>query len=340
MDKNNNHFRDGEVDVYPNYEYHPISFFIKKIPFFKIFANLIRYFENGYRISTILNQINKKERITSVEFSEGGNFWNALTKRYHYVTHLHGSSFIFKKFGSQNISYSDIIRRKAELFFIMRANLIVAPSKMMSDFVSSETSNLSTPIVIPYPVDKIFFKKTKIGIKSVNERINILFAARNDPVKGGDLLIQAIEKLPNSIKNKINVNFFGFKPKHRDISSIINFHNFISHNKLIKEYIKTDICVIPSIFDNSPYTAHEAMALGKILVVSNAGGIPEIIGNPECGYIFKSGNIIDLNLKIIDAIKLVLSGESRIMSQNAKKRKAKFGESEHNINHRLSLLKL
>ena len=117
MDKNNNHFRDGEVDVYPNYEYHPISFFIKKIPFFKIFANLIRYFENGYRISTILNQINKKERITSVEFSEGGNFWNALTKRYHYVTHLHGSSFIFKKFGSQNISYSDIIRRKAELFF-------------------------------------------------------------------------------------------------------------------------------------------------------------------------------------------------------------------------------
>jgi len=82
------------------------------------------------------------------------------------------------------------------------------------------------------------------------------------------------------------------------------------------------------------------MALGKILVVSDAGGIPEIIGNPECGYIFKSGNIIDLHLKIIDAIDLILSGKSGIMSQNAKKRKAKFGKSEHNINQRLSLLKL
>lgn len=340
MDKNKHHFRDGEIDVYPNYEYHPISIFMAKIPVLRVLANLIRYFENGYRISKILNRINKKEKITSVEFSEGGNFWNAITKRYHYVTHLHGSSFIFKKLGLQKISFSDIIRRKAELFFIIRSNLIVAPSKMISDFVSAEIKKSLTPVVIPYPVDKMFFRKNKIRTKNINRRINILFAARNDPVKGGDLLIQAIKKLPDSMKNKINVNFFGYEPRQQDIPDTINFHEFIPQNKLINEYIKTDICVIPSIFDNSPYTIHEAMALGKILVVSDAGGIPEAIGGPECGYIFKSGSIIDLKLRIIDAVDLILSGKSMIMSQNAKNRKAKLATSKDNINRRLALLEL
>ena len=340
MEKNRYCFKDGKVNVYPNYEYHPISSFLNKIPFLKVFAKLTRYLENGYRISKILKHINKKERITSVEFSEGGNFWNSLTKRYHYVTHLHGSSYVFKKFHFQNINLSDILARKAEIFFIKRANLVVAPSKMMSKFVSEETKKSITPIVLPYPLDKKFFKKNKIKNRRHNSKINILFASRNDPVKGGDLLIKAIENLSDYTKDKINVKFFGYKPDHKNISGIINFHDFIPQKELINEYAKADICVIPSIFDNSPYTAHEAMALGKILVVSDAGGIPEIIGDSECGYIFKSGNVNDLNIKISSAIELILTGKSIKMRQNAKIRRTKFGEPESYTKARLLLLKL
>ena len=60
------------------------------------------------------------------------------------------------------------------------------------------------------------------------------------------------------------------------------------------------------------------MAAGKVLVVSNAGGIPEIIGNPDYGYIFKCGDIIDLKIKLIDAIKLVKTGNCTSMRINAK----------------------
>ena len=61
------------------------------------------------------------------------------------------------------------------------------------------------------------------------------------------------------------------------------------------------------------------MAAGKVLVVSNAGGIPEILGDPNYGYIFKCGDITDLKNKLIDAINLVKKGNCasmRIKAQN------------------------
>ena len=41
---------------------------------------------------------------------------------------------------------------------------------------------------------------------------------------------------------------------------------------LKKHMISADICVIPSLFDNSPNTVYEAMGNGKIVVASAVGG--------------------------------------------------------------------
>lgn len=54
------------------------------------------------------------------------------------------------------------------------------------------------------------------------------------------------------------------------------------------DFIKGSRCVVvPSMwYENAPYSVIEAMALGKPLVVSNYGGLPELVEDGKNGYIY------------------------------------------------------
>jgi glycosyltransferase involved in cell wall biosynthesis len=51
---------------------------------------------------------------------------------------------------------------------------------------------------------------------------------------------------------------------------------------------QSDIVMIPSLWENCPYSGLEAMAAGKAIVSSNAGGLPEIIRDGETGLVAPS----------------------------------------------------
>ena len=105
-------------------------------------------------------------------------------------------------------------------------------------------------------------------------------------------------------------------------------------------YNKADVCVIPSLFDNSPNTVYEGMANGKIIVASSVGGIPEIIGNLRNGYLFESNNVQDLVNKLTEAIELVLSGDHIKMCQNARKRINSYAGLQKNVEKRIALYQI
>jgi glycosyltransferase involved in cell wall biosynthesis len=46
------------------------------------------------------------------------------------------------------------------------------------------------------------------------------------------------------------------------------------------------VCVIPSLFDNFPYTCLEAMSFGKAIVSSDQGGMVEMLEGGRCGRLF------------------------------------------------------
>ena len=56
--------------------------------------------------------------------------------------------------------------------------------------------------------------------------------------------------------------------------------------------MKNSRCVIlPSEwYENGPYSAMEAMAFGKPLIVSNQGGLPELVEDGKNGYVYQSGS--------------------------------------------------
>lgn len=67
----------------------------------------------------------------------------------------------------------------------------------------------------------------------------------------------------------------------------IEFKGFVQ-GKELDDYIKNSRCaVLPSEwYENGPYSAMEALALGKPLIVSDKGGLPELVKDGENGYIY------------------------------------------------------
>ena len=339
--KNNSIFyNDGNINVYPIIEYGPLHYFISKIPILNIFSKLVRYLETGFKIYRMLCIINYKNKIDLVEYSEGGDFWNRLTKKFKYLSHLHRSAFTFLQNSNQNISLSDILQRKAEHQFIRGANKVFSPSYSMVKLVESEMgTTIKNAFVVPYPINRVDLTKGLVaGDIASRGKVSILFASRNDPVKGGEHLINALKRLSGPIKEKIQVNIYGYKPKY-DTSKIkfLSVYNFISRDELKLVYKNEDICVIPSLFDNSPNTVYEAMSHAKIIVASSVGGIPEIIGDQKNGFLFEPNNVQDLVKKLTDAIELVLSGEHIKMQQKARQRIISYAGLQKNVEKRIAL---
>ena len=184
---------------------------------------------------------------------------------------------------------------------------IVTPSKWLSNCVSESNIMNNWPVLaVPNPIDTFYWKP--LDKNSSREKLNlpigvqlILFGALGadeDPRKGYDLLLSALEYLKNhSIAKDFELVIFG----HNKIKSKINF-NFPVHymgrlnddSSLRTLYSAADIMVIPSRQDNLPNTGVEALACGTPIVSFNIGGLPDIIHHKKTGYLAKPFDIKDM----------------------------------------------
>ena len=77
------------------------------------------------------------------------------------------------------------------------------------------------------------------------------------------------------------------------------FLGFKSGEELKQIILKAQAVVIPSIwYENMPLSLLEALNLGKPVLASRIGGLPEIIQEGKNGYLFNPGEAIDLAEKI------------------------------------------
>lgn len=84
-------------------------------------------------------------------------------------------------------------------------------------------------------------------------------------------------------ENISNVRLLGFQTGN-------DLHNEIRHSMF---------AVMPSeLYENNPLAVIEAFALGKPVIGSNIGGIPELVLDNKTGFTFEPGNAEDLRLKI------------------------------------------
>lgn len=82
----------------------------------------------------------------------------------------------------------------------------------------------------------------------------------------------------------------------------VNFHSFKNQNELREFYAEADIFVLASSSESWGLVVNEAMQCGVPALVSDRVGCREDLIKKDTGRIFKTGNILDFSMKMVDLI--------------------------------------
>ncbi len=93
---------------------------------------------------------------------------------------------------------------------------------------------------------------------------------------------------------------------------------FQKQERLPQFYAAVDLVFIPSIYDGMPNVLLEAMALGKVIVASTAGGIPDVIRHGENGFLFDIGDVSSV-IQTVNAALSVTPEQRTAIGANARK---------------------
>jgi len=174
----------------------------------------------------------------------------------------------------------------------------------------------------------------KIPYDARNEQSSpsIIFAGRLFWLKGPMYLLKAFKMLKEDFKD-ITLKIFGKGPEENRMNRFISeaglknyvcFYGRVPHRNLIAEIKKSDVVVLPSVYEAQSMFALEAMACKKPLIALNIPSTREIIEDGRNGLLAKAFDVKDFAYKI----GLVLSDKKLRfrLGQNA----YKYVKREHN----------
>ena len=156
-----------------------------------------------------------------------------------------------------------------------------------------------------------------------NERgMYYLYFGRLSEEKGLLTLINAFKNIKNA-----HLKIVGTGPLEKSLCETIATDNikniellgYKTGNELNSIILKSSFILVPSEwYENNPMTIVEGYTMGKPVIGSKIGGIPEIILDGKTGYLFEMRNVEQLRDKIIESI-LLTEKEYEIMSKEARK---------------------
>ncbi len=155
-----------------------------------------------------------------------------------------------------------------------------------------------------------------------SDQRNIVIVGRVSEVKGIKYAIQAVADY--TMPDNTVLHIVGEGPlldlhkalaEKLGVAEKIIFHGF--QRNALDFIAHADVLLMPSLHEGLPYTLLEAMSLGTPVVVSEVGGMAEIIDNNITGLLISSNN----SHAIAEACSKVLGDEqvARILSKNAEK---------------------
>jgi glycosyltransferase involved in cell wall biosynthesis len=330
------HAVDEGVDVYRPRLPGTLHWYLGRLPGIRIGALAARYLEHGWHLSRFLNHLHRQQSIDLVEYTEGGDFWHALRAPFPYIVHLHGSRYTFLRMSSRPVGRSDLYHRRLELSFIRRAHYVISPSQALLDLVAQELGHeLVQSAVLPYPLDpRLMDRRQPAEVGTGADRI-VLFAARNDSVKGAETMLQAVPMIRRRFP-AVEFHLVGYAPATAArLPDGVLCRPFVAKDELLAYYQCADICVVPSLWDNSPNTVYEAMAAGKAVVASRVGGIPELVVDGETGVLVEPNNPPQLAHAIVRLLRD--EDERRAMGRKGRERIHRLADLGDNVGRRVDL---
>jgi glycosyltransferase involved in cell wall biosynthesis len=251
------------------------------------------------------------------ELCLSGNFWPSI--KYKCIQNSSVMSFLY--------SLSLLLHRKTGLM------------EMIDAFVCPSRFTLEKMVQAGFKRRKLYHVPTFIDADKVVPNFEmgkyLLYFGRISYEKGVDSLLSAFEILQRQHKN-FSIPLVIIKissDESADLEDRISsrgLKNVIIHKDLEKKvlfsFIENSACtIVPSIFyENMPNSILESFVLGKPVISSNIGSIPELVKDGETGLLYEIGNSRDMAAKILWL--LDHPDVCRTMGKNARK----LVEEEHN----------
>jgi glycosyltransferase involved in cell wall biosynthesis len=202
---------------------------------------------------------------------------------------------------------SEIWGRKRRLFGRLdsRGIQFVTPSRWLAEEMKKSPVLGNFPVsVLPYGTDTDTFQprdqvvaRERFDIPPEAKVVLFVAHAASEKRKGWDLFLKAMEVFRTD--SEVFVLAVGYGTKDGDLGARAKTIESVD-NELAMSFVYSaaDVFVIPSLQDNFPNTALEALACGLPMVAFDVGGLPDIVRNNYTGVLVEPTNSQALALAI------------------------------------------
>lgn len=209
-----------------------------------------------------------------------------------------------------DLPYKSYIHKKIIGYILERSNFLASTSKIMKTQTLNLYKNIDQIFVTPFGVDvEKFQKKYK-----KNDIITIGMIKKLEDKYGVKYLIKAFHNVVQNLKIDSRLVIVGKGSKEMelkklvkdlDIENKVEFVGRIPHDQVPKYLNMFDIYCAPSILDSESFGVAivEAASCELPVIVTNVGGLPEVVEDEKTGYVVEPKNPEALAKKIIELIK-------------------------------------
>ncbi|RDK84821.1 glycosyltransferase family 4 protein [Marinirhabdus gelatinilytica] len=158
-----------------------------------------------------------------------------------------------------------------------------------------------------------------------NKTLQIATIARLNWIKGLDTAIAALARLKKQgfkfqyhligAGSIMDTERYTYHAYEENLTDEVVFHGKLNHSKTLELLERTDVYVQPSINEGFCNAVLEAQALGKLVIASNVGGLPENVIDGKTGWLFPVENTAALANTIQRVVQLSAEEKEKVSTQ-------------------------
>lgn len=234
------------------------------------------------------------------------------------LLHMHTPTFELDKVNqAPRYKFPNYWIGRMEKFCILAADAVLSPSEFLKNKIQELIPGKKIHVInLPYDVEQAEMQ----GVRDLDSN-TFLYIGRTEYRKGVVQMLKGIEELWSEgydFKLKIVGGDTYFHPYGENLGATLKkrYSNRIDEGKLVfvdsvppselnPEMLKSRAVIVPSLYENFPYTCLTSMWLGTPMLVSKSGGQAEMVGNDSAaGFVFDWNKEGDFQKKIIQILSL------------------------------------
>ena len=289
---------------------------LRRLPGIGRYVRSVQQLSYSWRVAQSIRQLHCEKPIDVVEFAEvnAEGFFYARAPQTPVVVRCHTPTFILERYyDSLEMPFDTRITNYCERDLIRRAHALTTPSRDMASVIANECKiPIQDIAVVPNALDVSEFPPQPSRLNG--DKITILYVGRLERAKGITVLGDAIPRVVQSVPNARFVIIGSDRTTARGTSQRAELERRLSESSmlpvrflggipqpvLLDWYKRADICVVPSlVYESFSYTCVQAMAVGKPVVASRIGGIPETVDDGVTGVLVTPGNVGELTEALV-----------------------------------------